>query len=137
MDSLLVLCDVVQEKYRQDQERLDAEWQQAQEEAGVEGYRQAEVTPDPLPSRGIVGNVVPCVDSSAPNTESAGEMTNGIASLASPQPVLSQPMPPVAHVASNQKKEVVFDGGRREEPHPQEGRSLEEETGGLAEGDTW
>lgn len=134
MDSLLVLCDVVQEKYREDQERLDAEWRQAQEEAG---YGQAEVTPDPLPSRGIVGNVVPCVDSSAPNTESAGEMTNGIASLASPQPVLSQPMPPVAHVASNQKKEVVFDGGRREEPHPQEGRSLEEETGGLAEGDTW
>lgn len=125
---------LLQEKYREDQERLDAEWQQAQEEAG---YRQAEVTPDPLPSRGIVGNVVPCVDSSAPNTESAGEMTNGIASLASPQPVLSQPMPPVAHVASNQKKEVVFDGGRREEPHPQEGRSLEEETGGLAEGDTW
>ncbi|XP_029598806.1 LIM domain only protein 7 isoform X5 [Salmo trutta] len=127
---------LLQEKYREDQERMDAEWQQAQKEAGVEGYRQAEVTPDPLPSRGIVGNVVPCVKSSAPNTESSGEMTNGIASLASPQPVLSQPMPPVAHVASNQKKEVVFDG-RREEPHPQEGRSQEEETDGLAEGDVW
>ncbi|XP_055786326.1 LIM domain only protein 7-like isoform X2 [Salvelinus fontinalis] len=128
---------ILQEKYRQDQKRLDAEWQQAQEEAGVEGYRQAEVTPDPLPSRGIVGNVVPCVKSSTPNMESSGEMTDGIASLASPQPVLSQPMPPVARVASNQKKEDVFDGGRREEPHPQEGRSLEEETDGLAEGDNW
>ncbi|XP_038854412.1 LIM domain only protein 7-like [Salvelinus namaycush] len=128
---------ILQEKYRQDQKRLDAEWQQAQEEAGVEGYRQAEVTPDPLPSRGIVGNVVPCVKSSTPNMESSGEMTDGIARLASPQPVLSQPMPPVARVASNQKKEDVFDGGRREEPHPQEGRSLEEETDGLAEGDNW
>uniref|UniRef100_A0A674AIA4 LIM domain only protein 7-like n=1 Tax=Salmo trutta TaxID=8032 RepID=A0A674AIA4_SALTR len=107
---------LLQEKYREDQERMDAEWQQAQEEAGVEGYRQAEVTPDPLPSRGIVGNVVPCVKSSASNTESSGEMTNGIASLASPQPVLSQPMPPVAHVASNQKKEVVFDGREGRSP---------------------
>ncbi|XP_064818420.1 LIM domain only protein 7-like [Oncorhynchus masou masou] len=107
---------LLQEKYRQDQERLDAEWQQAQEEAGVEGYRQAEVTPDPLPPRCIVGYVVPCVKSSTPNMESSGEMTNGIAGLASPQPALSQPMPPVAHVASNQKKEVVFDGERREEP---------------------
>ncbi|XP_031671602.1 LIM domain only protein 7 isoform X4 [Oncorhynchus kisutch] len=124
---------LLQEKYRQDQERLDAEWQQAQDEAGVEGYRQAEVTPDPLPSRCIVGYVVPCVKSSTPNMESSGEMTNGITGLASPQPALSQPMPPVAHVASNQK-EVVFDG-RREEPHPQEGRDLEEET--VAEGDNW
>ncbi|XP_071187064.1 LIM domain only protein 7b isoform X4 [Salvelinus alpinus] len=121
---------LLQEKYRQDQKRLDDEWQQAQEEAGVEGYRQAEVTPDPLPSRGIVGNVVPCVKSSTPNTESSGEMTDGTASLASPQPVLGQPMPPVARVASNQKKEDVFDWGRGEEPHPQEGRS-------LAEGDNW
>ncbi|XP_064820208.1 LIM domain only protein 7-like isoform X2 [Oncorhynchus masou masou] len=127
---------LLQEKYRQDQERLDAEWQQAQEEAGVEGYRQAEVTPDPLPPRCIVGYVVPCVKSSTPNMESSGEMTNGIAGLASPQPALSQPMPPVAHVASNQKKEVVFDGERREEPLPQEGRNLEEETE-VAEGDNW
>ncbi|XP_052367994.1 LIM domain only protein 7-like isoform X2 [Oncorhynchus keta] len=126
---------LLQEKYRQDQERLDAEWQQAQEEAGVEGYRQAEVNPDPLPSRCIVGYVVPCVKSSTPNMESSGEMTNGIASLASPQPVLSQPMPSVAHVASNQK-EVVFDERRREEPRPQEGRNLEEETE-VAEGDNW
>ncbi|XP_042171190.1 LIM domain only protein 7-like [Oncorhynchus tshawytscha] len=125
---------LLQEKYRQDQERLDAEWQQAQEEAGVEGYRQAEVTPDPLPSRCIVGYVVPCVKSSTPNMESSGDMTNGIAGLASPQPALSQPMPPVAHVASNQK-EVVSDGGR-EEPRPQEGRNLEEETE-VAEGDNW
>ena len=134
------MCDVVQEKYRQDQERLDAEWQQAQEEAGAERYRQAEVTPDPLPSRCIVGYVVPCVKSSTPNMESSGEMTNGIASLASPQPVLSQPMAPVAmgccHVESN-PKEVVFDGGRREEPRPQEGRNLEEETDEVAEGDKW
>ncbi|XP_071002462.1 LIM domain only protein 7-like, partial [Oncorhynchus clarkii lewisi] len=127
---------LLQEKYRQDQERLDAEWQQAQEEAGAERYRQAEVTPDPLPSRCIVGYVVPCVKSSTPNMESSGEMTNGIAGLASPQPVLSQPMAPVAHVASNQK-EVVFDGGRREEPRPQEGRNLEEETDEVAEGDKW
>uniref|UniRef100_UPI001EAEA9B8 LIM domain only protein 7-like n=1 Tax=Oncorhynchus gorbuscha TaxID=8017 RepID=UPI001EAEA9B8 len=126
---------LLQEKYRQDQERLDAEWQQAQEEAGVEGYRQAEVTPDPLPSRCIVGYVVPCVKSSTPNMESSGEMTNGIAGLASPQPALSQPMPSVAHVASNEK-EVVFDGRRREEPRPQEGRNLEEETE-VAEGDNW
>ncbi|XP_064816361.1 LIM domain only protein 7-like [Oncorhynchus masou masou] len=115
---------LLQEKYRQDQERLDTEWQQAQEEAGVEGYRQAEVTPDPLPPRCIVGYVVPCVKSSTPNMESSGEMTNGIAGLASPQPALSQPMPPVAHVASNQKKEVVFDG--------KEGRSLS-----LKKGGTW
>ncbi|XP_071015547.1 LIM domain only protein 7b [Oncorhynchus clarkii lewisi] len=127
---------LLQEKYRQDQERLDAEWQQAQEEAGAERYRQAEVTPDPLPSRCIVGYVVPCVKSSTPNMESSGEMTNGIAGLASPQPVLSQPMAPVAHVASNQK-EVVFDGGRREEPRPQEGRNLEEETDEVAGGDNW
>ncbi|XP_036828257.1 LIM domain only protein 7b isoform X2 [Oncorhynchus mykiss] len=131
---------LLQEKYRQDQERLDAEWQQAQEEAGAERYRQAEVTPDPLPSRCIVGYVVPCVKSSTPNMESSGEMTNGIASLASPQPVLSQPMAPVAigccHVESN-PKEVVFDGGRREEPRPQEGRNLEEETDEVAGGDKW
>ncbi|XP_045073872.1 LIM domain only protein 7-like isoform X3 [Coregonus clupeaformis] len=127
---------LLQERYRQDQERLDAEWQRAQEEAGVAGYSQAEVTPEPSPSRDVVGNVVPRVKSPASNAESSGEMTNGIAGPASPQPVLSQPTPPVAHVASNQKKEVVFNGVGREEPDVKEAEQ-EEETDGLAEGDDW